>query len=38
VHIPLELSSGKRKHVNPHGKLWRTVLESTGQGSLVNSD
>jgi len=37
VHVPMELSAGKRKHVNPHGKLWRTVLESTGQGTLVNS-
>lgn len=36
VHVPMESSAGKRKHVNPHGKLWRTVLESTGQGSLLN--
>ncbi len=36
VHVPMESSAGKRKHVNPNGKLWRTVIESTGQGSLKN--
>jgi 6-phosphofructokinase 1 len=36
VHIPMELSVGSRKQVNPKGKLWTTVLESTGQGSLKN--
>jgi len=34
VHVPIDISAGKRKQVNPNGKLWRTVLESTGQGSL----
>lgn len=37
VHVPMELSVGKRKQVNPLGKLWSTVLESTGQGQLRNS-
>jgi 6-phosphofructokinase 1 len=36
VHVPMRLSAGKRKHVTPNGKLWRTVLEATGQGSLKN--
>jgi 6-phosphofructokinase 1 len=36
VHVPLALSAGKRKKVSPNGKLWRTVLEATGQGSLKN--
>lgn len=36
VHVPLEASAGKRKQINPSGKLWSTVLESTGQGSLIN--
>ncbi len=36
VHIPMDLSAGKRKHIAPGGKLWRTVLEATGQGSLIN--
>ncbi len=35
VHVPMELSVGKRKQVNLHGKLWRTVIGATGQGSLV---
>jgi len=35
VHIPLSASVGKRKQVLSHGKLWRTVLEATGQGSLI---
>lgn len=34
VHLPMEASAGKRKHVSPTGKLWRTVLEATGQGPL----
>jgi 6-phosphofructokinase 1 len=36
VHVPLSLSAGKRKQVSPHGKLWRTVLEATGQGPMKN--
>ena len=34
VHLPMKLSVGKRKQINPHGKLWRTVLEATGQGTF----
>lgn len=37
VHIPMKLSAGKRKQVNPRGKLWHTVLEATGQGMLLNN-
>jgi 6-phosphofructokinase 1 len=36
VHIPLEATAGKRKHVDPGGPLWRSVLEATGQGPLKN--
>jgi 6-phosphofructokinase 1 len=36
VYIPMPLSAGKRKQVNPKGKLWRTVLEATGQGRMKN--
>lgn len=36
VHIPMAASAGKRKHVDPHGRLWQSVVEATGQGSLVN--
>ncbi|MFH1985942.1 MAG: ATP-dependent 6-phosphofructokinase [Pseudomonadota bacterium] len=37
VHIPMSLSSGRRKQVEPNGKLWKTVQDSTGQGSLINA-
>ncbi|MBW1940293.1 MAG: ATP-dependent 6-phosphofructokinase [Deltaproteobacteria bacterium] len=37
VHVPLSSSAGKRKQVDPNGKLWQTVLESTGQGLLKNN-
>ena len=36
VHVPVSLTAGKRKQVNPGGKLWQTVLEATGQGSMLN--
>jgi 6-phosphofructokinase 1 len=36
VHLPMEATAGRRKQVRPQGKLWTTVLESTGQPSLKN--
>lgn len=36
VHIPMSASAGKRKQVDPRGKLWLSVLGATGQGSLRN--
>ncbi|MBW2176741.1 MAG: ATP-dependent 6-phosphofructokinase [Deltaproteobacteria bacterium] len=36
VHIPMALSVGQRKQVDPGGKLWHSVLEATGQGVLKN--
>ena len=36
VHIPMSASAGRRKKVNPNGRLWQSVLEATGQGSLKN--
>lgn len=36
VHVPMEASAGKRKKVDPVGKLWHSILESTGQGMLKN--
>jgi 6-phosphofructokinase 1 len=36
VHVPMSASVGKRKQVDIKGKLWRSVLESTGQGALLN--
>ena len=38
VHIPMSVTVGNRKRINPHGKLWQTVLEATGQGSFTSSD
>ena len=37
VHVPMSLTAGKRKRVVPYGKLWSTVIETTGQGSLKNN-
>jgi 6-phosphofructokinase 1 len=37
VHVPLEATAGKRKQVDPQGKLWLNVLDATGQGSLINN-
>jgi 6-phosphofructokinase 1 len=36
VHIPMSASAGKRKKIDPRGKLWLSVLGATGQGSLIN--
>jgi 6-phosphofructokinase 1 len=36
VHIPMGLSTGRRKEVNLHGHKWMSVLEATGQPSLKN--
>jgi 6-phosphofructokinase 1 len=34
VHLPIELVVAKRKHVDLNGRLWRSVLEATGQPSF----
>ena len=31
THIPLDLAVGSRRRINPHGDLWRSVIETTGQ-------
>ncbi len=31
VHIPMSLTTLKRKKIDPKGHLWQTVLETTGQ-------
>jgi 6-phosphofructokinase 1 len=38
VLLPMGLSAGKRKQVEPHGKLWNSVMEATGQGRLKNDE
>jgi 6-phosphofructokinase 1 len=35
VHIPINLVVHGRKHVDPNGSLWRSVLEATGQPSFT---
>ncbi|MBW1697732.1 MAG: ATP-dependent 6-phosphofructokinase [Deltaproteobacteria bacterium] len=37
VHIPMIASAGKRKQISSNGKLWLSVLDATGQGSLKNA-
>lgn len=36
THVPIPLAVKGRKMIEPSGELWRQVLESTGQGPLVN--
>ncbi|MGD9044655.1 MAG: ATP-dependent 6-phosphofructokinase [Desulfobacterales bacterium] len=36
VHVPMKTVAGQRKHMDPKGRLWRSALEATGQGSLKN--
>ncbi len=36
VHLPMTATAGKRKQINPTGKLWLSVLDATGQGALKN--
>lgn len=31
VHVPIELAVSRSNHVDPHGDLWLSVLEATGQ-------
>jgi 6-phosphofructokinase 1 len=31
THVPIPLAVSKRKHIDPNGRLWNSVLESTGQ-------
>lgn len=33
VHVPMAASAGKRKKLDPQGRLWQSVLEATGQDS-----
>ncbi|MDR2934642.1 MAG: ATP-dependent 6-phosphofructokinase [Candidatus Adiutrix sp.] len=37
VHVPIALATEKRKKVDPDGVLWNSVLETTGQPSLLNN-
>jgi 6-phosphofructokinase 1 len=35
VHVPIAMAISQRKKVDPMGELWNSVLERTGQPSLV---
>ena len=35
THVPIPIAIQGRKQVEPTGELWRTVLETTGQGALI---
>ncbi len=37
TNVPIPLAVETRKKVDPRGELWRTVLETTGQGPLVDA-
>lgn len=34
VHVPMDASAGKRKNMDPQGRLWQSVLETTGQDAF----
>ncbi|MCD4718421.1 MAG: ATP-dependent 6-phosphofructokinase [Desulfobacula sp.] len=34
VHVPMDASAGKRKNMDPQGRLWQSVLEATGQDAF----
>ncbi len=36
VHVPMDASAGKRKHLNPNDRLWQSVLEATGQDAYLS--
>ncbi len=36
VHVPMEASAGKRKRLDPRGRLWQSVLEVTGQHTFIS--
>jgi 6-phosphofructokinase 1 len=35
VHVPIELAISRRNVVDPHGDLWLSVLEATGQPTRI---
>jgi len=37
VHLPLTVATAKRRQVDPHGNLWLSVLQSTGQPPVMTS-
>ena len=37
VHLPMSLVNRGRRKVDPHGDLWRSVLESTGRPPRIGT-
>ena len=35
IHLPMPMAVVRRSHVDPHGDLWLSVLQSTGQPPLL---
>jgi 6-phosphofructokinase 1 len=38
VHVPIQLAVSRSNHVDPHGDLWLSVLEATGQPQRMGAD
>ena len=38
VHVPMAASAGRRKKLDPSGRLWQSVLETTGQKSFFTDE
>jgi len=38
VHVPMSASAGRRKKLDPKGRLWQSVLETTGQKSFFTDE
>lgn len=36
VHVPIDASAGRRKRIDPKGRLWQSVLEATGQDAFFS--
>ena len=36
VHVPMDASAGKRRNLDPNGRLWQSVLEATGQDTFFS--
>lgn len=35
THVPIAMAAGRRKQLDPRGRVWQRVLESTGQPSMM---
>jgi 6-phosphofructokinase 1 len=37
THLPIAMAAGRRKQLDPKGRVWQRVLESTGQPAVMTS-